>query len=125
MKRALVIEDMKPVRESLGEILQYAGCETRLISDGQVALKELFENKYDLVTLDLNMPSMDGVSMAEAVATQEGPNAATPFVVVSAYLSDDVVENLRQFGIEHFLQKPFSADNLLDLAKKLLETPEE
>ena len=124
MKQALVIEDMKPVRESLGEILQYAGCETRLISDGQVALKELFENNYDLITLDLNMPSMDGVSMAEAVTTQEGPNAATPFVVVSAYLSDDVVEDLKGFGIEHFLEKPFSADELLNLAKNILEKPE-
>lgn len=122
MRRALVIEDQKPVRESLGELLQVAGCESRLIGDGQAALEEMLTVPYDLITLDLNMPSMDGVSMVETVANQEGPNANTPIVVISAYLSPVVVENLRQLNVEHFLEKPFVAEELLTLVRKLLGT---
>jgi CheY-like chemotaxis protein len=113
MKRALVIEDQKPVRESVGELLEVAGCEVRLIGDGQAALEELMGSPYDLITLDLNMPSMDGVSLAETITSQDGPNADTPIIVISAYLSPTVTENLQQLNIKHFLEKPFVAEELL------------
>ena len=120
MKRAVVIEDRKPVRESIGELLQVVGCEVRLISDGQAALDELTSVRCDLITLDLNMPSLDGVSLAEGVATEDGPNRDTPIIVISAYLSDEVVENLKELGVEHFLSKPFSAEELIQIAEGLL-----
>ena len=120
MKRALVIEDLKPVRESIGELLRLAGFEVRLIGDGQAAFEELLKVPYDLITLDLNMPSLDGVSLIEAVASQEGPNNKTPVIVVSAYLSPTTEEDLRQFGIRIFLPKPFEAEDLLIPARRLL-----
>jgi CheY-like chemotaxis protein len=122
MKRALVIEDQKPIRESIGELLEVGGCETRLIGDGQAALEELLNTAYDLITLDLNMPSMDGVSLAETITSQEGPNANTPIIVISAYLSPQVTENLQQLNIKHFLEKPFVAEELLQIVKELLGT---
>ena len=120
VKRAVVIEDQKPVRESIGELLKVVGCEVRLISDGQAALDELVDTPCDLITLDLNMPSLDGVSLAEAIASEEGPNSDTPIVVISAYLSDEVVENLKDLGVQHFLPKPFSAEELIKIAEGLL-----
>ncbi len=122
MKRALVIEDQKPVRDSIGELLEVAGCEARLIGDGQAALEELLTTPYDLITLDLNMPSLDGVSVVEAIASQEGPNSKTPIIVISAYLSPTVTESLRPFGIVHFLSKPFAAEELLGPVQELLGT---
>ena len=120
MKRALVIEDQKPVRDSLGELLELAGLEVRLIGDGQAALDELLAKPYDVITLDLNMPSLDGVSLMESLSAQEGPNKDTPVIVVSAYLSSAVEENLRGFNIEHFLSKPVIAEDLLGPVKQML-----
>jgi CheY-like chemotaxis protein len=120
VKRAVVIEDQKPVREAIGEILQVAGCEVRLLSDGQAALDELAATPCDLVTLDLNMPSLDGVSLVEALVSEEGPNRRTPVIVISAYLSDDVIGNLKGLEVKHFLSKPFAAEELLGIAKELL-----
>ncbi len=122
MKRALVIEDQKPIRESIGELLEVAGCEARLIGDGQAALEELLATPYDLITLDLNMPSLDGVSVVETLASQESPNSSTPIIVISAYLSPTVTEDLQQFGIVHFLSKPFAAEELLNPVRELLGT---
>ena len=119
MKHALVIEDQKPVRESIGELLERTGCQVRLIGDGQAALNELLTTPYDLVTLDLNMPSLDGLSMVESIASQESPNRSTPIIVISAYLSPAIMENLRQFGIRHFLSKPFKPEELLVPVRRL------
>ena len=120
MKRAIVIEDRKPVRESIGELLQVAGCEVRMIGDGQAALDELAATACDLITLDLNMPSLDGVTLVEAIVSEPGPNQKTPIVVISAYLSEAVIDNLKQLGVTHFLSKPFSAEELLKIASTLL-----
>lgn len=120
MKQALVIEDQKPVRESIGELLKFTGCQVRLVGDGQAALENLLSVRYDLITLDLNMPSLDGLSLVETLFSQEGPNTRTPFIVISAYLSPDTMDTLRQFGIRHFLPKPFESDELLDLVQSLI-----
>ena len=121
MKRVLVIEDQKPVRDSIGEILELAGCSVHLIGDGQAALNDLLEAKYDLITLDLNMPSLDGVSMLETLVTQDGPNSTTPVIVVSAYLSPATIDAIGQLGVQHHLSKPFEAEALLEPVRKLLQ----
>ena len=116
MKRALIIEDQRPVRESLGELLKIAGFEVRLVGDGHAALEEAMANTNDLLTVDLNMPSLDGLSLIESVVSTDGPNSQTPIVVISAYLSQDTEDTLQDHGVIDCLSKPFEAERLLELA---------
>ena len=108
MKRALVIEDQKPVRESVGELLEDAGFQVRLIGDGQAGPRGTLGSPYDLI------------SLAKTITSQDGPNADTPIIVISSYLSPTVTENLQQLNIKHFLEKPFVAEELLGMVKELL-----
>ena len=121
MKRALIVEDQRPVRESLGELLKLAGFEVRLVGDGHAALKEARATAYDLLTVDLNMPSLDGLSLIETVVSEEGPNRQTPIIVISAYLSPETEETLRDHGVIDCLSKPFEAERLLDLAHDVIK----
>ena len=124
MPNVLVIEDQKPVRDSIGKILEFIDCKCRLVGDGQVALNILLKDKFDLVTLDLNMPSLDGLSLTESLSIQENPNTETPIIVISAYLSNNARSNLQQLGIEHSLPKPFEAQDLLKLVRSILDIKE-
>jgi CheY-like chemotaxis protein len=117
MKRALIIEDQRPVRESLGELLKLAGYDVRLVGDGHAALEEALVTPYDLLTVDLNMPSLDGLSLIESLVSTEGPNQKTPIVVISAYLSKDTGETRRGHGVLDCLSTPFEAERLLELVK--------
>ncbi len=121
MKRALIIEDQRPVRESLGELLKIAGFEVRLLGDGYAGLQEALSTGYDLLTVDLNMPSLDGLSLIESLVSSDGPNRQTPIVVISAYLSPDTEDTLRGHGVIGCLSKPFEAERLLDLVKNVVE----
>jgi DNA-binding response OmpR family regulator len=121
MKHALIIEDQRPVRESLGELLKLAGFEVKLIGDGHAGLEEAQATRYDLLTVDLNMPSLDGLSLIESLVSAEGPNQKTPVVVISAYLSSETEDTLRELGVIECLSKPFEADLLLDLVKNALQ----
>jgi len=120
VRRALVIEDQKPVRDSIGDLLKIAGCDVRLVGDGHAALSELLKTPYDLITLDLNMPSIDGVSLIEHVINEGGPNSHTPVIVISAYLSPTTIEDLKALGIRIFLEKPFEADDFLVPVRRIL-----
>lgn len=117
MAKVIIIEDQKPVRDSISEIFAVAGCETHLVGDGHAALEALLSTPFDLITLDLNMPSLDGLSLAEALSVQDNPNHDTPIIVISAYLSQDTLESLKQLGIKHWLPKPFEAEELLTLIR--------
>jgi CheY-like chemotaxis protein len=120
LPKIIVIEDQKPVRDSISELLSLIGCETHLVGDGQAALETLLEVPFDLITLDLNMPSLDGLSLAEALSSQENPNHDTPIIVISAYLSNATLDSLKQLGIQHWLPKPFEAEELLSLVRTTL-----
>ena len=118
-QKVLVIEDQKPVREAIGEVLEVEGYDVRAIRDGFVAAEAVRNETFDLITLDLNMPSLDGMSIADAI--RESPlNAKTPVIVVSAYLSEGVVSELKGKEISNFLGKPFFPDELIAEAKKVL-----
>lgn len=119
--RALVIEDQRPVRESIGEILRLADVEARLVGDGHAALNAAQQERFDLITVDLNMPSLDGLSLIETLVTEDGPNQKTPLVVISAYLTPDIEETLEQLGVVGCLPKPFEADRLLDIVQRHLQ----
>ena len=122
-RKALVIEDQRPVREAMGEMLEGAGYEVRLIRDGFTAAEAVRAEAFDVITLDLNMPSLDGMTVAEAIR-QSPHNARTPVVVVSAYLSEGAVNELRGKGITFFLNKPFFPDELIASVEKALRARE-
>ena len=103
-KRALIVEDQRPVRESLGKLLKIAGFDVRLVGDGHAGLAEAMFSAYDLVAIDLNMPSLDGFRLIESIVAQEGPNRHT----------------LREYGVIDSLSKPFEAEQLLELAENVV-----
>ena len=86
---------------------------------GLLRLRPSGKRHSDLITLGLNMPSLDGMSIADAI--RESPlNAKTPVIVVSAYLSEGVVSELKGKDISNFLGKPFFPDELIAEVKKVL-----
>jgi two-component system chemotaxis response regulator CheY len=123
-RKVLVIEDQRPVREAMGETLEGAGYEVRLIRDGFAAAEAVRAEAFDAITLDLNMPSLDGMTVAEAIR-RSPHNAKTPVVVVSAYLSEGVMSELRGKEIARFLSKPFFPNELIaEIRRALGEEPD-
>ncbi|MDQ5979666.1 MAG: hypothetical protein QG602_2641 [Verrucomicrobiota bacterium] len=66
-------------------------------------------NRYSLVITDLTMPGMTGVELArEAIKVR----ANLPIIIATGYLRDDAPDEARQFGIRHFVRKPYDRDEL-------------
>jgi len=79
--RCLVIEDYLPLRESLSESLTESGCIVDACSDGEEGLWSARNHSYEVIVLDLMLPSLDGLRVLEALRKT---GDATPILTSSS-----------------------------------------
>lgn len=118
MKRILVVEDDRDLRQHFRDVLSTAGFEVEEAADGMQALRHLDNRPPDLVVLDLRMPYFSGVEIRQDLAS----NILTrqiPVVVVTGSpeeLPDDVV-------VDCVLRKPVYPEVLVDTVRRCLASP--
>ncbi len=116
----LVVEDEAELRENICIILQLNGYEVKYAENGMDALKMLNSINPDLIISDIMMPQIDGYELYERIRNEERFRF-TPFIFLTAK-SD--LQSLRQglnIGVDDYITKPFSADDLLKSIETRLE----
>ncbi|MCI0617541.1 chemotaxis response regulator protein-glutamate methylesterase [bacterium] len=127
MIRVLVVDDSAFSRKTISKILEsIPGVEVvDTAPDGQDALKKVMRLRPDLITLDLEMPLMDGFTFLRWVMN----TMSTPVIVVSAQEADENVFKAMDLGAVDFVVKPTKyasvqlEDIKNDLIEKVLATP--
>jgi two-component system copper resistance phosphate regulon response regulator CusR len=106
----LLIEDEPRIRAFFAHGLGAEGFSVDERDDGQLGLRRALDEEYDLVILDLGLPSMDGLSVLEELK-RERPEV--PVLILSA--RSDLRTKLAAFslGACDYLEKPFAFDDLL------------
>jgi DNA-binding response OmpR family regulator len=105
----LVIEDDPAIGNMLSTLLAVEGYRPMLIVDGQEGLDAARAARPALITLDLSLPSLDGVQVLERL--DEGTDVRTPVIIVSAYT--DRLTPAHRSRVSAILTKPFEIDTLL------------
>jgi CheY-like chemotaxis protein len=116
----LVCDDDKPTRFVIRRLLvQRLGCEVTECGDGIEALDRLASGAaIDLVILDINMPTLDGVDVVEAI--RRTPHLAhLPVIMLSHERREEIVVKLIHLGIVGYVAKPPAADSLLTLVERV------
>src|ERR1044071_707552 len=109
----LVIEDYSDTRELLVTVLQRHGYNVIQAEDGIEGLLKAGWLYPDLIITDLSLPEMDGVEAARRIHAQP-KLSQIPIFVVSAYLTDDVRQDVRAAGCLEIFPKPFDSQTLLN-----------
>ena len=106
--KALVVDDAKVVRTSLGRIVKRLGYEVLESKDGQEAL-EVFEANPDikLVFLDINMPVMNGMEFLEAFRKEHPVDGGPPVIIVSTETEMASILKALSLGANEYIMKPF------------------
>ena len=122
--RILIVEDDEKMALSLQRSLEKEGYAVDWINDGVKAEQRitLYQNEYDLVVLDLMLPSVSGLDICRSIRAK---NISIPILVLTAR---DMVEDkvtLLESGADDYLVKPFSLDELIARIKALLRRPTE
>lgn len=120
--KILVVEDEKKLAEAIARGLAAKGYATDIITDGEKALTRiaLHHKDYDLVILDLMLPSLDGYAICREVRAKE---IVLPILVLTARAEVDTKVELLLSGADDYLVKPFSFDELLARIQALLRRP--
>lgn len=117
-KRVLIVDDALIIRKRIKDIAQEAGWEVAgEAKNGEEALALYEQEKPDLVTLDIVMPTMDGVTALRHLMTAD-PRARV--VMVSAVNQKEKLTECIRHGAIDFIVKPFEKARLLSLFAKYL-----
>lgn len=122
--KLLLIEDEKKLANALTRGLKHYGYTVDTVADGAEALERVilhFED-YDLVILDLMLPSMDGHEICKQVREK---GITIPILILTARVETDLKIDLLKSGADDYLSKPFSLGELEARIQALLRRPKE
>jgi chemosensory pili system protein ChpA (sensor histidine kinase/response regulator) len=110
----LVVDDSITVRRVTQRLLQREGYRVSLAADGLQALERLQHERPTVVLSDIEMPRMDGFDLVRNI--RNDPRLADlPVIMITSRIAEKHREHARELGVNHYLGKPYSEDELLAL----------
>lgn len=113
----LVVDDERNIRLTVARALEPLGNPVHTVMNAEEALQELREGAFGLIFLDLKMPGMSGLEVLRLVRT-EWPT--TRVVIITAHGTIESAVTALKLGAADFIQKPFSPNEIRELAARLL-----
>ena len=109
MNHILIVEDEYKIARFISLELQHEGYKTTIIADGREALDDMLENDYDLIVLDVMLPSLNGIEVLRRLRQSKD----TPVIILTA--RDQIVDKVNglDIGANDYMTKPFAIEELL------------
>ncbi len=108
MKKILVVEDDKDLSSTIIKFLKLKDFACDAVYDGEEALYKVYENHYDLILLDIKLPSLNGLQAAKEMRK----SSHVPIIFLTSLSSQKDIENGFMHGGDDYLSKPFSLNEL-------------
>uniref|UniRef100_UPI0035B46BC5 hybrid sensor histidine kinase/response regulator n=1 Tax=Hylemonella sp. TaxID=2066020 RepID=UPI0035B46BC5 len=112
----LVVDDSITVRRVTQRLLRREGYRVALAADGLQALEQLAQERPAVVLSDIEMPRMDGFDLARNIRA-DAKLKDLPIIMITSRIAEKHREHAQQLGVNHYLGKPYSEDELLALVK--------
>ncbi len=121
MKKILIIEDDKFLRELIAQKLLKEGYDISEAIDGEEGIKKAKEGKPDLVLLDLILPGIDGFEVLSQMKSDS--NAASIPVIILSNLGqkEDVEKGLKLGAVDYLIKAHFTPSEIIDKIKIALK----
>ena len=122
MTKLLLVEDHEELWDFLSRRLRKRGFEVVLAHDGKQALDQVAAQTPDLVLLDMDLPIMDGWTVARTLREQSN---ATPIIALTAHAMSGDKEKAIAAGCDDYHAKPVDFSRLLNQVDEVLLKREE
>jgi DNA-binding response OmpR family regulator len=113
MKKILIIEDNKDIRENTADILELANYEVYTAENGKHGIELAKKATPDIILCDIMMPELDGYDVL-LYLSKEKKTASTPFIFLTAKTERADVRKGMNLGADDYLTKPFEENELLE-----------
>jgi len=122
--KILLVEDNLMNQKVVIFNLKRLNCEITPVGNGKLALEAYMSNTYDLILMDIMLPEMNGYEITIEIRKQEKENKIekpVPIVALTANTYDNDKEKCFKVGMNDYLAKPFTAQQLVEMVQKYLK----
>lgn len=109
--KVLIVDDDPIVIQSCRRVLELEGIDIHVAMTVEKGEKVLSDQNIDLLLTDIKMPGRDGFEM---IARAKKLRPDLPILIMTGYLIPETFEKGRGFGVENYIAKPFTPDELLN-----------
>ena len=119
---ALIVEDNKTNQMLMSMVLDEFEITYDIANDGVEAIVEFKNNTYDIILMDENMPNMNGIEATKHIRGIEKKESttATPIIAVTANALTGDKEKFLSVGMDDYISKPYTEEDVLKILKKYL-----
>ena len=111
--KVLIVDDSRPIRKIMGNMLKKMGLETYEAEHGKAALEQLDAHpEIELLMLDWNMPEMNGIELLEAMKKREKGAPRPTIVMVTTENEMSKIVHAMTKGANEYIMKPFTKEIL-------------
>lgn len=122
MAKIMIVDDSGMMRRTLGIILERAGHVIAAeAANGLQAVQEYGQSQPDLVTMDITMPTMNGIDAIQKIIAAY-PEAK--IIVISALGHKEKIFTAIQSGAKHYILKPFNMEKIVAVVEQVLNAKE-
>ena len=117
MAKILLVDDSKVIRQGISLTLQSFGHEVHAVECGAAGIKILDKEKFNLIISDLNMPDMDGLVMADIVASRYD----TPIIMLTTEkCTSELMARAKTIGVKGWMVKPVENESLKNTINEIM-----
>lgn len=85
-----------------------------IADNGKIAIEKIEKNNYDIILMDIQMPEMDGIELAQYIRTNFGPKSKVPIIALTAHATLLEEQRCLESGMNDYLSKPFDFNELIE-----------
>jgi signal transduction histidine kinase/CheY-like chemotaxis protein len=117
-ERVLIVDDEVDVLDLCRRVLEVEGYQVTTAQNGQEALQQARKHSFDLLLTDIKMPGLTGLEVAQALKELDSNMV---FVTMTGFSTMNMAIEALRLGIDEFIVKPFTPDDLISSVSKALE----
>ena len=118
MSKILLLEDDANLNETVTEFLEEEGYDVVSVYDGDEALEKLYESRYDILLLDINVPGTNGLDILKE---SRANGNVSPAIFITSMDSIEDLERGFKSGCDDYIRKPFALKELQIRIETLLK----
>jgi len=118
MSKVLIIDDERPIRSTLREILEYEKIKVEEAEDGKKGIELVMKDDFDVVLCDIKMPGLDGIEVLERI---QAIKPDIPVIMISGHGTIDTAVDSLKKGAYDYIPKPPDLNRLLVSVRNALD----
>ncbi|MFW6113724.1 MAG: response regulator [Actinomycetota bacterium] len=115
--KLLIVDDNEGVRHLVSRWLERSGFSVQEAKDGAEAVEKIKDQPPDIILADIRMPKIDGIELARIIKSE---HPEIKVILMTAYSSPQTIAQARREGVDDYLEKPFTKDQVEKITLRVL-----